>query len=231
MPQKIILDHKEFILTHRTNKRIKKVSLLLNRPNEIIVRTPLKFKPHYIKEIVYEHQDWIVKTFANLKPLNRFDFITGGQVPFLGKNYTIKLLEDDTIKSVKFVLDDDIFYIYHHKTANYTDFIDGLKQFYKYNAKKIINPIFETLVEKTDLIPNKISYRDAKTRWGSCSYKNNISINYRLLQFDKEIISYVVLHELCHIKEKNHSKRFWNLVSFYMPNYKELRSELKDKIF
>ena len=81
------------------------------------------------------------------------------------------------------------------------------------------------------MIPQKIGYRKAKRRWGSCSYANNISINYMILQFPKDVIGYVVLHELCHIKEKNHSKRFWNLLSSYMPKYKQQEIILKKKLF
>jgi predicted metal-dependent hydrolase len=76
------------------------------------------------------------------------------------------------------------------------------------------------------MYPQKITYRKAKRRWGSCSHSNNILINYMLLQFSIDAIEYVVLHELCHIQEKNHSKRFWNLLSKYMPDYKQ-----KEEIF
>ena len=83
----------------------------------------------------------------------------------------------------------------------------------------------------TKLHPEKITYRYAKRQWGSCSYKNDISINYMLLQFPINTIRYVVLHELCHIEEKNHSARFYNLVSLYMSDYKKEEERLKHKSF
>jgi len=91
--------------------------------------------------------------------------------------------------------------------------------------------MFDEWTYKTQLFPNKIGYRYAKGRWGSCSHINNISINYKLLQFEKKAIEYVVIHELCHIQEKNHSSKFWDLVSFYMPDYKKVESTLKSKLF
>ncbi len=73
----------------------------------------------------------------------------------------------------------------------------------------------------------RISIRGQKTRWGSCSSKGNLSFNYNLLRFRKDVIDYVIIHELCHMKEMNHSPKFWNLVGEYCPDYKNLRKELK----
>ena len=74
---------------------------------------------------------------------------------------------------------------------------------------------------------NNITIRGQKTRWGSCSSRGNLSFNYKLLRFNKEIIDYVIFHELCHLIEMNHSKKFWKHVEKYCPNYKLLRKELK----
>lgn len=228
----VILDNHSFELIHRTNKKIKRISLSLENKNEIIVKTPLKFKSHLLKEIVYEHKDWILRTLCKVPPKNSFDFVCGGMVPFLGKEYPLELVEIETMKNVKFTFQDDIFLVqYNKKKQSYDDFIEGLKKFYQYNAIKIIDPIFDEWCFKTKFYPQKTSYRFNKGRWGSCSYENNISINYKLLQFEKKAIEYVVLHELCHIEEKNHSQRFWNLVSLYMPDYKEVEKILKSKLF
>jgi len=224
----IFLDNFKFTLIHRTNKRIKRVSLSLENNSEIIVKTPLKFKSHKIKEIVLSHKDWILRTINKLPAKNKFDFIYGGVIPFLGEKYPLKLIPDENIKNVKVEFKDNVFYFYHNPTINeYQDFLNGLKKFYKKVACKYIDPLFDKWCFITKLYPEQITYRYAKKRWGSCSYKNNISINYMLLQFPVEAIEYVVLHELCHIKEKNHSKRFYNLLSLYMNDYKTREEILK----
>lgn len=74
---------------------------------------------------------------------------------------------------------------------------------------------------------NRISIKDQRTRWGSCSKKSNLNFNYKILFLPKDIQDYIILHELCHLKEPNHSKQFWNLVSNILPNHKESRRELK----
>jgi hypothetical protein len=231
MPHQVTLDNHTFTLVHRTNKRIKRVSLQLENKDEIIIKTPLKFKAHLLKDIVYEHKEWILRSINKVPYKNQFDFITGGEIPFLGKHYPMNLQKDPSIKTVKFSFHEEFFLVKHNPQSGYDDFIDGLKKFYKYNAIKIIDPIFDEWCHKTKQYPNNITYRSAKTRWGSCSGRNDISINYKLLQFEKKCIEYVVLHELCHIMHKNHSKQFWDMVSSFMPEYKNIEKKIKSKLF
>jgi predicted metal-dependent hydrolase len=73
---------------------------------------------------------------------------------------------------------------------------------------------------------NRITIRNQKTRWGSCSSNLTLSFNYKLALLPEKLLEYVVVHELCHLKEMNHSSKFWNLVAQTMPNHKSLRRQL-----
>lgn len=73
----------------------------------------------------------------------------------------------------------------------------------------------------------RISIRNQKTRWGSCSRTGNLNFNYKLVLIPQYIADYVIVHEICHLKEFNHSVNFWELVSVAMPNFREIRRELK----
>ncbi len=95
----------------------------------------------------------------------------------------------------------------------------------KEEFKRIIEKNVNELVQLTGLKPNKITIKQIKYAWGSCSSKKNITLNLELIKYSQEAIRYVILHELCHIKYMNHSKDFWNLVEKYMPNYKQVKKE------
>ena len=97
----------------------------------------------------------------------------------------------------------------------------------KEKFKEIIEKNANELIQKTGLKPNKITIKQIKYAWGSCSSKKNITLNLELIKYSQQAIRYVILHELCHLKYMNHSKDFWNLVEKYMPNYKEIKKEFK----
>lgn len=73
----------------------------------------------------------------------------------------------------------------------------------------------------------KIAIRDTKSRWGSCSKQGNLNFNYKILFLPPHIADYIIVHELCHLKEFNHSVNFWSLVAEIVPDHKAIRTELK----
>ncbi len=77
----------------------------------------------------------------------------------------------------------------------------------------------------------KIFIKNHKSRWGSCSIRNNLNFNYRIIFLPQELADYIVVHELCHLKEMSHSRKFWDLVEKIFPDYKEKRKELYKIIF
>lgn len=103
----------------------------------------------------------------------------------------------------------------------------ALDDFYKTKAKELLPIMVEKNAHIMKLYPSALKFRKNKTRFGSCSSKNSISLNVLLMKYPLEVIEYVIIHELAHIKHKNHSKHFWSLVHQYCPNYKELDAMLK----
>ena len=104
---------------------------------------------------------------------------------------------------------------------------EDILEFYKEKAPEVITPLVEKHSKRMNLFPSSLKYRNNKSRWGSCSYKNAVNLNINLLKFPLEVIEYVIIHELSHIEHKNHSKKFWNLVEFYCPDYKNHELTLK----
>ncbi len=125
----------------------------------------------------------------------------------------------------KEVLNSDEFYYLGVKYKNLDN--RDLDKFYSLETKKIIPPFLEEYSNLMQLFPTSIKYRKNKRTWGSCNFKNGLNFNTLLAKFPLKVIEYVVIHELAHIKYKNHSKDFWNLVKKYCSDYKEREKSLK----
>lgn len=98
---------------------------------------------------------------------------------------------------------------------------------YKKQTKILVTERLKYFNQFYDLKYNRISIRNQSSRWGSCSSKKNLNFNYRLALLAPELADQVIVHELCHLQEMNHSQAFWGLVAKTMPNYKLLEKQLK----
>lgn len=94
-------------------------------------------------------------------------------------------------------------------------------------AGAVIRARVQSLNENYGFAYNRISIRNQKTCWGSCSRKGNLNFNYKVADLPEELRDYVIVHELCHLQELNHGERFWKLVEKTMPDYKERRKRLR----
>lgn len=94
-------------------------------------------------------------------------------------------------------------------------------------ALAVVRQKVEVLAIRHGFRFNKINIKDQKTRWGSCSRKGNLNFNYKIIFLPAKAQEYIIAHELCHLREFNHSKRFWKLVSEMVPDYSEIKSDLK----
>jgi predicted metal-dependent hydrolase len=99
---------------------------------------------------------------------------------------------------------------------------------YKEIARALVMEKLAEFNKIYELSFNHITIRDTKSRWGSCSKKGNLNFNYRIVFLPPPLADYLVVHELCHLQEFNHSQKFWNLVAVAVPDYKKLRKELKN---
>lgn len=105
---------------------------------------------------------------------------------------------------------------------------EHFREFLRDEARRIITPKAEDIAAFYGVKFEKISFRDAKSRWGSCSARKNLSFSSRLVGAPKSVIEYVVIHEICHLKELNHSAKFWSHVSALLPSYKESERWLRE---
>ena len=113
----------------------------------------------------------------------------------------------------------------------------GRKKVRKVNQKDYLinkSPAYELAIKRLEYFNQfygftyrRVTIKNTVSRWGSCSKQGNLNFNYRIATLPSDISDYIIVHELCHLGEFNHSKNFWNLVEKTIPNYQELRNRLK----
>ncbi len=188
----------------------------------IVIRTNKFTKKQHIENFLIKNIDKVLKI---LKTQENSLYNNKSIIKIFGKDYKLNILNEKIdLPYIK----NDVFNIYIDK--NQIEINKSIEQIIDSYYLSILKPYvinsFENFKSITTLSPNKITIKKMKTRWGSCSSKGNISINLLLAKYDKKVIDYVILHELCHLKELNHSKNFWHLVETYMPDYKEIKKLL-----
>ena len=102
------------------------------------------------------------------------------------------------------------------------------KKYYRNLAREVLGARTGYYARKMDVTYGRISIREQKTRWGSCSSAGNVNFNYQLYYLTDELLDYVVVHELAHRRHMNHSKEFWSEVARYCPDYRARRKQLKE---
>lgn len=197
------------------------------RNNKVIVKAPIKMKQSEIEDIVDRKKKWIYEKINQ----NVFEnYKDGNTVKILGKDF---LLQVQFLKDIKPILelnesDVVISLPLERKNRNNTQIIkDLINNLYMKIAEKEVAMAMMVVTRIVGIKPNKYRIKRLKTAWGTCTQNKNITINSELMKYDRQVIQYVVLHEICHLKYMNHSKEFWNMVEKYMKDYKEVRSRLK----
>lgn len=196
--------------------RRKTLAIQIKPDGKIEVRCDYSVKDAVIRDFVQSKAKWINKHLERMASREKTPLVFGSKALFLGKEYEITALDGQSYFDGK--------RIYINKNA---DIYNVLGNFYKASAQKILPDMVHRKEQIMNLYANKIGVTAAKTRWGSCSGRNNINFSWRLMMAEPEVIDYVIVHELAHIKEKNHGKRFWRLVEKYEPNYIEQKNKLK----
>ena len=178
-------------------------------------------------EIVNQKKEWI---YEKITKLEKNEIKEGSIVYVLGKPYILNIYYEQTINSTIKILEGKLQVILpqNREYKENTEIINELiSKLYEKIADKEVPMAMALVTRFVGIKPNKYRIKKLKSAWGTCTSNKNITINSELMKFDREVIQYVVLHEICHLKYMNHSSEFWNMVEKYMSNYKDVRSRLK----
>ena len=203
--------------------RRRTIALVIEGDGSLIVRAPLRASEKTIRELVAQKADWVARAQAKMRqnrpPERRF--VAGEALPLMGQAHPLKIVQT---QRASLAFENGVFLLAQKAQPRARE---AFQLWYKKMAAVLLPARLETLAAKHNLHPKKVRISSARTRWGSCSTSGTISLTWRLVMAPPEVIDYVIVHELAHIKVKNHSKDFWNLVADLMPDYKKHLGWLK----
>lgn len=236
MQEKILIKEKEFSL-QREFTRAKKATARV-RGNKIIIKIPSYWPGEEGSRVFQDLKRRIIarieKNFEDFVDFekNKFEFKDGQEINVFGKRFLISIYERETKNSYAKLNGEKIVIMIakglegekkkeHISNLAYRTISRSVLPFIKGRINELNEKYFQVEIKKVFLKNNVSS-------WGSCSYVGNINLNFKLLFAPEEIINYVIIHELAHRKEQNHSPAFWSLVNKAVPNYKECIKWLRE---
>jgi len=215
--------HEEIKVDKIIRSRRRSIALIICPDATLIVRAPIKTSLEYIQDLVFRKRFWIDKkrkqALKNGPPARAKEFIDGEEFFYLGKSYKLKI---EAVKKIE--VGDHLSFPAKYLNKARAKIIE----WYKQRAKEEITKRATLLSRVTGWNFKSISITSAQTRWGSCGAKGSINFTWKLVMAPLSIIDYVVVHELVHTVERNHSMRFWGKVAAVLPDYKIRQKWLRD---
>jgi predicted metal-dependent hydrolase len=231
----INLDGKTIQYTLSRSNR-KTIGIIISKDLRVTVKAPNKVSLKQMEDVVRQKAHWIIRKLTEIETAAREtphrEYSSGEKLLFLGQEYVLKVLDGDTGLALKVYISSkemcvSIPYLLSDE-AKARKVRGLLLNWYLEKVALLFKQRVEIYDKLLNVHPAKIAIKDIKTRWGSASYKRNINLNWRLVMAPLNVVDYVVVHELCHLKEMNHSKAFWSHVESILPDYKEYRRWLKE---
>lgn len=199
------------------------ISIEINMDGSLVVRAPQHASQDEIDALLVQRKEWIegklilAHKFSREAPPKQFS--AGEQFLYLGQTYALEIVENQADPLVLL----DVFCLAAHAREHACQFFID---WYREQANQVISDRAARLAGKHSFSKPSIRISNAKTRWGSCGVKGRLNFPWRLVMAPEEVIDYVILHELAHLRVRNHSKAYWGVVRQLMPGYKVHRKWL-----
>jgi len=207
---------KDLSVEHICKPKLKNSYISVNHELKVILKTP-KVSNFFIENLLLDKEKWIRKQLLKLSknPLQKINI--EDELLLFGEICSIDIDEAKYLRQK----------LQRMRKNSQENIVKCYDDFYKYYSSEYLTPRVEYFANKMDLKFSVIKFRKMKSRWGSCSSQKTITLNSELMKVKKELIDYVIVHELAHLVHMNHSKKFHLLVENYLPSSKVLRRELK----
>jgi len=204
--------------------RRRTLALVITPDGHLIVRAPLKAPAALINKFVKEKHSWIQKTIGKMKQrpaVSVHAYEEGETFFYLGRAYPLHIVESGKSpieRSDRLCVCSTLLPDIKHR----------LKCWYIQEAQREIRARCMWFSMMTGYTPKSIRITDARQRWGSCTSTGGLNFSWRLIQAPLEIVDYVIVHELVHLRQPDHSKKFWSKVEEIMPDYERRREWLRE---
>ncbi|MFW6030295.1 MAG: M48 family metallopeptidase [Halanaerobiales bacterium] len=216
--------HYDIVKTDR-----KTMGIIVDPDEGVIVRSPKNVSEGKIEEVVKKKSSWILQKLdkiGEIKPApTPLEFMSGEKLMYLGRRYRLKVKNHDK-KKLKFKFYQGKFIV--KEPADLDNRIEAIRDkviaWYRERADEKIKERVNKYKEKVGLEPSNVKIKEQKKRWGSCSSKDNLNFNWKLIMAPMSIVDYIVVHELVHLKHSNHSRDFWRTLEAVIDDY-EARQE------
>jgi len=217
------------------SKKRKRAAILVRPDMRVEFRAPYGLSTDTIREMVRGKAQWIVRKLesfeSNRLPDQKKQYCEDEIFLYLGREYPLKITFVNNVKKPLAFFRDSELRVEVPENTSEDQFPFMVKEavwnFYSERAGEEVEKILNRYSGKLGISPPVYKVKHQKRRWGSCSADNILRLNFQLIMAPPTQFEYVVVHELCHVKEKNHSARFWKLVRELMPDYQEHRNSLK----
>tara|TARA_R110001583_G_scaffold43208_2_gene137451 strand:+ start:8567 stop:9286 length:720 start_codon:yes stop_codon:yes gene_type:complete len=219
-------------LSLKKDTRFKRLSLRMAPNKGIWLNVPPQFDWQMAIDFALKHKEWIAKQSLKIQAKENQNLFFDSDIVFKTKYHELKM-NPCQVNGVKASVKQGLIQInypegFDMKTKGFQEFIKKMIiETLRKEAKHDLPKRLEELAQRCGFKYNKVTIRNASTRWGSCSGENNISLNLHLMRLPEHLIDMVLLHELCHTIEKNHSKSFWNLLDKVCDNVPAKKKEMK----
>ena len=212
------------ILIERSKR--KTLAITISRRGEVKIKAPLKASLESIEKFYDAHTDWVERKLSEIQAnMHGYeDVLNYKKLLYLGQAFTV---EQGNIRKITFG-DDGVIVV---PDVPAKKLYAKLKNWYKALAKKHFAERMQYFYKRFKMKPTSTSLTNATGKWGSCTITGNIRLNWRLILLNEFCIDYVMIHELAHLIEQNHSARFWKAVELMMPEYKKAKMQLKSMAF
>jgi hypothetical protein len=211
----------------RSRRRRRTISLQIKEDGRVVIRAPFHTPKWEIERFIEGKQSWIAEKLSEEEKQAKEaekTFLPGEKFLYLGEWYPLEICESHHKKSRlrlsfgHFILRKDCM-----EKAR-----DLFVEWYKKEAKEKIAERINYYSDRIHLFPKGIKITSGRSRWGSCSHDNRLSFSWRIIMASLAVIDYILLHELVHIREKNHSAKFWATLESILPDYRRHRLWLRE---